>query len=199
MMYRYWLSGGTFLVVALVCSAQSQPESKKGKEMLKPRNDLPGLTNFAQVSPILFRGAQPTEPGFKTLQKMGVKTIVNLRWLHSDRAMLKGLGLQYVHIECQAWNPNDTEVAQFIQVLRNSKNHPVFVHCQHGADRTGMMVAVYRIMEQDWGPAEAGKEIHQFGFHKVWTEIADYLKKFDRQKFNEQVKKTKEPRVELVN
>src|SRR5438128_812424 len=92
------------LVLLLVASGWTKPEPA---ELLKPRNDLTGLKNFAQVSPMLCRGAQPGNEGFRTLKKMGVKTVINLRALHSDRKELKGLGLQYVHIPCQAWNPSD--------------------------------------------------------------------------------------------
>jgi tyrosine-protein phosphatase SIW14 len=193
-----WFFGSVLPATMLAVSVGAQTEPEKAKELLKPRNDLPGLKNFAQVSPILYRGEQPGAEGFQTLKKMGVKTVVNLRSLHSDRKELQGLGLQYVHIPCQAWNPSEADVAAFMQVVRNPKNQPVFVHCQHGADRTGMMVAVYRMTEQGWGNADAGKEIHNFGFHKIWADISDYLKRFDRQKFNDLVKKTKEPRVEVI-
>ena len=73
---------------------------------LQPRNDLPGLPNFAKVADGLYRGAQPSAEGFRTLTGMGVKTVVNLRWAHSDREMLAGTGLQYLHIRAKAWHPS---------------------------------------------------------------------------------------------
>jgi protein tyrosine phosphatase (PTP) superfamily phosphohydrolase (DUF442 family) len=169
------------------------------KEPLKPRNDLPGLRNFAQVSPVLCRGAQPTREGFAELKKRGVKTVVNLRWLHDDREALKGLGLRSVHIRCQAWNPREEDVAAFLHVVRDPANQPVFVHCQHGADRTGMMVAVYRMAEQGWANEDAAKEVANFGFHKVWTRIADYLRHFDREKLDALMRKTRAPKVDSLS
>jgi protein tyrosine/serine phosphatase len=56
----------------------------------------------------------------------------------------------------------------------------VFVHCQHGADRTGMMVAAYRVMEMGWTPEEAAAELPRFGFHPIWQGIRERVLAFDR-------------------
>lgn len=148
-------------------------------ELLKPRNDIPGVSNFAQISPALYRGAQPTPEGFKTLKKMGIKTIVNLRTFHTDRRKLKGAGLRFAHMYCKAWHPESEDVARFLKLMEDKNNHPVFVHCLHGADRTGMMVAAYRIIEQGWKVDDAARETHNFGFHKIFKMIQRYLQRFD--------------------
>jgi len=164
----------------------------------KPQSDVPGVGNFAKISETLWRGAQPTAEGFAELKKRGVKTVVNLRSFHSDRDELAGLGLQYVHIYCQAWNPDDEDVLRFLKVVQNPENQPVFVHCQHGADRTGMMVAIYRMIEQGWPVEDAVAEVRNFGFHRIFTQISDYLKQFDAAKVKEQVKEAKAPRIHVV-
>jgi protein tyrosine phosphatase (PTP) superfamily phosphohydrolase (DUF442 family) len=191
----------TTLLGSAALAGADEGKPKQGtaavKKYLKPRSDVPGVGNFAQVSPGLSRGAQPTRAGFRELKKRGVKTVINLRWLHSDREALKGLGLRYVHIPCRAWAPRDEEVAAFLHVVRDPANGPVFVHCQHGADRTGMMVAVYRMTEQSWGNADAAREVNNFGFHKIWTGIAAYLKRFDRDRLAALMKKTPAPKVEV--
>ena len=168
------------------------------RELIKPRSDVAGVENFAKVSDVLYRGAQPTAEGFAQLKKMGVKTIVNLRSFSSDRSELKGTDLQYVHIYCKAWHPEDEDVIKFLKVIKDPKNHPVFVHCLHGADRTGMMVASYRIMEQGWPVDEAAKETHNFGFHKVFGDIQKYLKNFDLQKMTPLVEKASMPKIDVV-
>jgi protein tyrosine phosphatase (PTP) superfamily phosphohydrolase (DUF442 family) len=66
--------------------------------LLQPRDDIPGVGNFAQISPVLYRGAQPTAEGFKELKKMGIKTVVNLRSMHTDRRKIKGCGLRFAHM-----------------------------------------------------------------------------------------------------
>jgi protein tyrosine/serine phosphatase len=96
---------------------------------------------------------------------------------------MKGTGLQYVHIKCQAWHPEEECVAQFIKIVRDPKNQPVFVHCQHGSDRTGMMVASYRMLEQDWTNADAESEIHNFGYHRMFRDIV-FSASFNKEKLN---------------
>jgi protein tyrosine phosphatase (PTP) superfamily phosphohydrolase (DUF442 family) len=168
------------------------------REMAKPRNDVAGVENFAKISDVLYRGAQPTPEGFAQLKKMGIKTVVNLRSFSSDRSELKGTELQYVHIYCKAWHPEDEDVIKFLKVIKDPNNHPVFVHCLHGADRTGMMVASYRIMEQGWPVDEAAKETHNFGFHKVFGDIQKYLKNFDLPRMALLVEKAQAPKIDVV-
>jgi protein tyrosine/serine phosphatase len=191
-----------FLLLSLAVLGSScfagEPETVN-PNFAKPREDLPGLKNFAKVSDILYRGEQPTKEGFAELKKMGVKTVVNLRSFNSDRDEMKGLGLQYVHIYCKAWHPEDEDVVKFLQVMRDPKNHPVFIHCMHGADRTGMMNAVYRIYHQGWKNEEAAKELHNFGFHTLWTDIVKYLNKFDREKIEKEIQKAKPVKIQVVD
>lgn len=166
---------------------------------LMPREDLPGLTNFAKVSDALYRGAQPTAEGFRTLKRLGVKTIVSLRWLHSDRSMLEGTGLRYLRVEAKAWHPEDEDVARVLKVIEDPKNQPVFVHCQHGADRTGTMVAAYRIVEQGWATEDAAQELPNFGYHPIWTQVIDYLKRFDRAAMRKTIDATEMPTLDPVD
>jgi protein tyrosine/serine phosphatase len=178
--------------------APAQPPVLK-HEPLQPRNDLPGLKNFARVSDGLYRGEQPDKEGFAQLKKLGIKTIINLRTFNSDRGELDGLGLQYAHIHCKAWNPEDEDVIKFMKIVQDKNNQPVFVHCQHGADRTGMMVAVYRMVEQGWTIDEATKEVDNFGFHKIWKDIQKYLKHFDAEKMQQKIKESdKSAKIDIV-
>ena len=165
--------------------ATESTKSDSQSKLLVPRNDIPGLGNFAQISAHLFRGEQPTKEGVAALKKMEVRTIISLRSYHSDRRVLKGSGLQYVHLRCKAWQPNDTFIAQFIKLLRESAHRPVFVHCQHGADRTGMMVAAYRIIEQGWNVADAARETHNFGFQaRCLRRLKSTSKNLSRSRFS---------------
>lgn len=149
-----------------------------------------GLTNLAQISPALYRGAQPTREGFEQLKRMGVKTVVNLRAYRSDRRKIKACGLGYVHLRCRAWLPSGKKLAQFLKIVRDPANQPVFVHCLHGADRTGLAVAAYRVIEQGWSVAEAAKELHAFGFHRrVFPQILRYLKRLDASKIERLMKR----------
>jgi tyrosine-protein phosphatase SIW14 len=147
---------------------------------LPPQNHLPGLGNFAAVSDVLFRGSQPSREGFEQLKTMGIKTIVNLRAYRGDVGKLKGLGFQYVHLRCRAWLPSGKKLAEFLKIVDEPTNRPVFVHCWHGSDRTGLAIASYRIMVQGWALDDAVDELHEFGFHhRVFPQILRYLQRFD--------------------
>ena len=94
---------------------------------------------------------------------MGIKTIINLRSFHSDRDEIGQAALAYEHIYMKAWHPEEKEVVRLLKIVTDPKRTPVLVHCQHGADRTGTMVAVYRIAVQGWSKAEAIRELTQGG------------------------------------
>ena len=143
-----------------------------------------GLPNLAKVSETLYRGAQPTAEGMAELEKMGVKSVVNLRSFHSDRKLLKETKLDYTHITMKAWHPEYKELVQFLKIASDKEKQPVFVHCQHGSDRTGLNCAVYRIAVQNWSLEEAMREMRQggFGFHEVWKNIPPYLESLDFKK-----------------
>ena len=143
--------------------------------------ELPGCPNLHKVSDDLYRGAQPTAEGMKQLKELGVRTIVNLRSFHSDRDEIGDLELNYEHIFMKAWHPEDKEVVRFLRIVADEANKPVFVHCQHGSDRTGTMCAIYRIAVQGWERKDAIKEMTDggYGFHYVWQNLIDYLEALD--------------------
>ena len=182
----------------VVCCAFAAADKAPAKKPLAPRDDLPGLKNFAEVSPALWRGAQPTDEGFAELKKRGVKTIVNLRNVRSDRDNMKGTGLAYVHLHCRAENPEEEDVLNFLKIVENPKNRPVFVHCQHGADRTGSMVAAYRIVEQGWTADEAIAEIRAFGYHGIFRDILTFTRALDRNAIAGKLESVKPPKIDVV-
>lgn len=161
-------------------------------EPLKPREDIKGLANFAKVTDVLYRGAQPTKEGFAELKKLGVKTIINLRAKHSDEELIKGLDLNYFSIPINTWDLDNRHTARFLSIVMDKANQPIFVHCQHGSDRTGTMVAVYRVYVQKWKPEEAIKELPAFGFHKIWVNLKKYLKNLDIKKVETEMQRLRE-------
>lgn len=107
-----------------------------------------GLPNLHRVSKQLYRGALPAEQGMKELKNMGVRTVINLRSFHSDRDEIGLTGLVYEDIYMKAWHPERKELIRFLQIATDTNCAPVFVHCMHGADRTGLVCAVYRVAMQ---------------------------------------------------
>ncbi|MCU0958945.1 MAG: tyrosine-protein phosphatase [Pirellulaceae bacterium] len=143
--------------------------------------ELAGVPNLFRVSEQLYRSAQPTAQGMQNLQRMGVKTIVSLRSFHSDRDEIGTTPLEYEHIFMKAWHPERKEVVRFLQLATDPQRTPVLVHCQHGADRTGTMCALYRIVVQGWTKDEAIREMTAggFGFHAVWVNLPPWIRDID--------------------
>lgn len=139
--------------------------------------EIQGVLNLCKVSDDLYRSGQPTAEGMANLEKMGIKTIVNLRLVNSDRDELEGTGLGYVHIQMEAWDADTEEMVAFLQVVSDPDRVPVLVHCSYGADRTGAICALYRIAVQGWSKEEAIREMTQggFGFHEVWTNLSMWI------------------------
>jgi protein tyrosine/serine phosphatase len=138
---------------------------------------LYGVPNLFKVSDSLYRSAQPSPEGMRNLQEFGIKTIINLRWLHSDSDETEGTQLRVVKIHEKAWHMEDEDVILFLRLLEMPWG-PFLVHCQHGADRTGCMVAMYRMVVQGWKREEAIREMKGggFGYHDIWSNIPRYLK-----------------------
>ena len=81
----------------------------------------------------------------------------------------------------KAWHPEEKEAVRFLKIVTDPQRTPVLVHCQHGADRTGTMIAVYRIAVQGWSKAEAIREMTEggFGFHWIWSNLPRWIQKLD--------------------
>jgi tyrosine-protein phosphatase SIW14 len=143
--------------------------------------ELAGVPNFHKVSNDLYRGVQPTAEGFRQLKNFGVRTIINLRSLHSDREKIANTGLAYENINMKPWHPEDEDVVRFLRIVTDANRAPVFVHCRYGADRTGTMCAIYRIVVQGWNKDKAIKEMEEggFGFHSTWKNLNNYIRNLD--------------------
>ena len=143
--------------------------------------DKAGLPNLHQVTTNLYRGGQPTAEGMAQLKAMGVKTVLNLRARHSDLDELLGTGMKNGQLHMNPWHAEQEEVARFLKTVADTNNLPVFVHCQRGADRTGMMCAVYRVVVGGWSKQEAIREMTQggFGFNSMWKNLVRYVERMD--------------------
>ncbi len=164
-------------------SVSVQPDDGARPASWAQKLDRPGCPNLHKVSGDLYRGAQPTARGMKELQKLGIKTIVNLRSFNSDDPEMKaaGVNFNYEHIWMKAWHAEDKEIVRFLKIVNDPARRPVFVHCQHGADRTGTMCAVYRVAIQGWSKPEALAEMTKggFGYHGVWQNLLRYVTNLD--------------------
>lgn len=146
--------------------------------------NLAGLSNAGRINDVLYRGAQPSAQGLAALKNLGVTTIVDLRGEASEvqweRTKAESLGLRFVSMPLSGWAPpTDRQVAQFLQLFHDAPQEKFFVHCRYGADRTGVLVAAYRISQQSWTVDQAISEMHSFGFHFHWhPAMQTYVRRF---------------------
>lgn len=138
-----------------------------------------GVPNLHKVSDKLYRSAQPSAEGMTNLVALGIKTVVNLRDNHSDSDVIGGLPLKARRIEIFTGNMKDKYVTEFLSVLDDTNAVPVLVHCQHGADRTGTMCAMYRILRQGWTVDDAIEEMKNggYGYHSIWSNLPRFIRK----------------------
>jgi len=140
-----------------------------------------GVKNFAPVTEMLYRGAQPSSTGFSALHHLGVGIVVNFRneaqETSAEQREVESLGMKYVGIPWSGRdNPSDAQVVQFLDLVRANPQTKIFVHCQRGADRTGTMVAAYRIAVQHQAVKDAVAEMHSFHYdHFFLPQLERYV------------------------
>src|SRR5437867_8648557 len=124
------------------------------------------IPRFQMIAPGLYRGGQPERVGFQYLKDNGIKTVINLRTENDEEVIVKELGMNYIHIpiSIKPWSEIPAAaIEQYFKVLGDRANYPIFFHCRRGADRTGALAAIYRIVVQEWEPKKAYSEARQIG------------------------------------
>jgi len=178
-----------FLPSVLGC-ALNRVESNRPVEWATPVQ-LPGAANLYKVTDYLYRSEQPTEEGMKSLERLGIKTVINLRPLYTDADEIKGTGLRVEELSVKVWHIEDADVVRVLRIIRKRENGPFLIHCSYGADRVGVMIAMFRVVEQGWTKEEAIQEMVNggYGFHPLWFRIPGYVKDADVETIRKQVEK----------
>lgn len=140
--------------------------------------------NFNEIEPGFFRSGRLPEESYPELKKLGIKTVVNLidkeKECCDELAGLKEYGIQTIRIPWNGFDrPKDEDVQKFIEVAKNPQNRPLLVHCKRGAERTGVMIACWRIAEKGWTFEQAHEEMKQMKFRWFWYgHLSDYVYEF---------------------
>lgn len=159
-------------------SAERNEENEPGWK--GPKEDL---GHFFKVDDGLMRGQQPTDKGFEQLKGMGVKSVVylhfNKKQAAHEKAVVEGLGMSFTHIP-MSWimPPKQAQIEQWLNITMSEAQRPVFVHCQHGKDRTGAMVAIYRMAHDKWAYDKARAEMKERGFRSILFGLTYGVKRF---------------------
>jgi tyrosine-protein phosphatase SIW14 len=161
----------------------------------KESQSLPITDDSAQVAATLpylhrldenyIRGSVPAKGGIETLQRLGVKTVVDLRstYEHTDDIGLAAerSGLKYYWLPTSVWEPpTDARAKEFVVVVGDNSKGPFYVFCTDGLNRVGEMSAIYRVAKSQWTVDQALKEIDDFGFNPYYYNLRGYVYTYAR-------------------
>ncbi len=138
------------------------------------------LQNWYQVDKKVYRSEQPDDKAMAEIERFGIKSILNLREFHDDKDEIKNTQLTSLHIPIRTQKINDAHIVKALQIIKETEQ-PVLVHCWHGADRTGTVIAMYRMVEQGWSREAAIDELINGGYnyHSMFDNIITYLQNVD--------------------
>ena len=139
-----------------------------------------GVPNFHKVSTQVYRGAQPTDQGFLNLAKLGVKTVIDLREADvHEKNVVEAAGMRFINIPMRGLGaPTPEQVSRILALFSDETAGPVFVHCRRGADRTGTVVACYRITHDHWDNQAALKEARSLGMSWMERGMQNYVLRY---------------------
>ena len=172
---------------ALLAGCASRPAAPPTRAWQQPCDAcVPGVVNFTKVNEKLWRGAQPDAEGFRRLAEAGVKTVIDLRHDHDDFTQLQSTGVHYLWVPMRAWHPETEDMVLVLAALRRAfadpARWPVYVHCAEGKDRTGYVIATYRIVEDKWSADDAISEMFDFRYNPVWFGNPAFLRGIERRR-----------------
>jgi len=147
-----------------------------GRRGLTPSEGVP---NLGQVNPGLYRAAEPDPAGMEGLRRIGIRAIIDLQMPREVRfgeaAEAHGFGMVYTNVPMRGLGrPTDAQVDRVLALIE-SLPPPVLVHCQHGCDRTGTIIACYRIRHDGWNRARALAEARRYGMSGWEWGMKDYV------------------------
>jgi protein tyrosine/serine phosphatase len=145
-----------------------------------PKVDPKALPNFREVvEQQIYRGGAPTYWGMKKLKEIGIHTIIDLRIEkinREEKKIAEEMGFIWVHIPLGREAPTVKQVKTFLEILAKAEKEPVYVHCQHGADRAGAMIGIYRMRVQGWDFEKTWTEMRKYGFKLHLTELKEAVR-----------------------
>jgi tyrosine-protein phosphatase SIW14 len=176
------VAAATASVLALAVLAVAQTARRDGSPKSR-------IENFGCINEKFYRGAQPKQGDYDDLAALGVKTIIDLQQdgERDEQRMVEAAGMKFcrVGLSDKSW-PSAEKAEQFIKIVNDPANQPVFIHCHGGRHRAGIMTAIYRMTHDGWDADQAYEEMKQYGFERGFGHgslkdyIYDYYSRLDK-------------------
>jgi protein tyrosine/serine phosphatase len=188
---------GPALLIALSLAVSATAETRVSAKPAVIR-----INNFGQINSNYYRGAQPERRDYADLAAFGIKTVIDLTrdGRPEEKALVEGAGMKFYRIPMTTSDrPSEAAVRQFLKLVNDSANQPVFVHCQGGRHRTGVMTAVYRMTRDGWTADRAYQEMKQYRFESFFGHptlknfVYDYYAHIDHSNIAENQPATETP------
>jgi tyrosine-protein phosphatase SIW14 len=110
---------------------------------------------------------------------MGVRTVIDMRTTESEKQQVEAAGMKAIAVPIKMSRDGLKEkVDRVVALMADPASQPVYVHCRHGQDRTGIVVAAYRMKQQGWSLADAEVEMQAFGFNNIWTNFKSFIRQY---------------------
>ncbi|MAD98622.1 MAG: protein tyrosine phosphatase [Flavobacteriaceae bacterium] len=173
-----------FFFLVLTNSIVFQAQEKEAEKI-----ELGKFKRLYKISEDVYRSEQPSKKGFKELEAMGIQSILNLRRRVDDNRKAKGRDFKLFHIRIKTKELTEDQLIDILKTLQKAEK-PVLVHCWHGSDRTGITIAAYRIVFENWSKEAAIAEFRkpEFGYHENWyPNLLDLLNNLDVDKVRKEL------------
>ena len=163
-------------LLAAACAGQPSATGEEASDL--HRAAAPSF--FKQVEPGVYRGNRPDAATLRKLAALGVKYDLDLEDAGSaiagERPVAQAAGMTFLSKPMSGfWSPDDAQVNSILAVVADPAQRPIFIHCQHGQDRTGLIVGLHRVFDESWEPAAAYQEMLDNGFHQILVLLNHYF------------------------
>ena len=167
-----------FLLTVLPAAGLAMPSNVRNQTESSERWAMPIKhdANLYRIDDKLYRSEQPVAEDGEIIAQLGIQSVINLRFFdRNDDDHLKKYGLTLINRPLMSWHIKPKEIAETLYTIeKQQQNGAVLIHCYHGADRTGLITGMYRIIYQGWSVEEAKVEMQHgpYGYHSIWKNIA---------------------------
>lgn len=170
-----------FIVILFLSSCSVSPNAEKTRDTgWATKVESSSLHNLYKLNDSVYRSEQPGPTGIEYLASLGIKSILNLRNNHNDEDLLHSSSFKAYRVKMSAGNFTDAEIINSLRVIKNATK-PILIHCRYGSDRTGVVMAMYRIVFENWSKEKALDELENgdYGFNIRYDNIPAYINNAD--------------------